>query len=191
MGFVVTVESTANVGNTGDGTFTLADPSYDGAVLSGTYVLLVDSVVLNGGTFTVTGPTGEVLPGGTIGTPYATQILGTMVDGAIDFIVGDGFAVAVSIVQIYDRLIPYPYGLEWEDWASTVVGFNGELRNKIAAEEEEDWGKFASNMKQFIQDTPEADEFDDWREWAESLKIALGSTSPPYPRPALPYGVAP
>jgi hypothetical protein len=63
----------------------------------GNYVVKCTAAAANGGTFSVTTPSGKVLPSATVGTAYRSRHLNFLIsDGAADFIVGDTFTVAVA-----------------------------------------------------------------------------------------------
>lgn len=90
-------------GNTGDGTFVLnaTTPVRAGAI-PGIYKLRAITAVVNGGVFRLEDPNGVVLgdytilagAGGVI--TVDDQIMGVLTDGAIDFVVGDGFDITVA-----------------------------------------------------------------------------------------------
>ena len=86
----------AGAGNTGDGEATLADPPLGALAEVGAYRL---ACVTAGaaGTFQVLSPRGYVLPDLTVDTAYAGDHLNlTVADGAVDFVVGDTFAIEVA-----------------------------------------------------------------------------------------------
>lgn len=96
---------TPNVGNTGNGTVTLASV-VGGTVVPvvGNYNLEVIEAVVNGGIFKLVDPNGAVVdpyipmtPGAGAATLVETSgMTFTITDGATDFIVGDKFALAVA-----------------------------------------------------------------------------------------------
>ncbi len=87
--------STAQVGNTGNGT--VGSATVTTAAITGTYVLKITEAVANGGKFEVTNPLGALVGAGTVGTAFTGGgITFTLADGATDFAVGDGFNLAVK-----------------------------------------------------------------------------------------------
>lgn len=96
---------TADVGNTGDGTVTLATVAAGETIpLVGSYNLEVTTAVVNGGILKLEDPNGNIVASDlvmTVGAGVATvfTVAGmtfTVTDGATDFIVGDKFALAVA-----------------------------------------------------------------------------------------------
>lgn len=99
------VTATADVGNTGDGTVTLATVAAGSIIpLVGDYNLEVTGAVTNGGVFKLEDPNGAIVATGltmTAGAGAATafEVAGlnfTITDGTTDFIVGDKFALTVA-----------------------------------------------------------------------------------------------
>lgn len=99
------VTVTADVGNTGDGTVTLATVAAGSVIpLVGDYNLEVTEAVVNGGVLKLEDPNGAIVATGltmTVGAGAATvfEVEGlqfTVTDGATDFVVGDKFALAVA-----------------------------------------------------------------------------------------------
>lgn len=87
--------STAQAGNTGNGT--VGSATVTSAAISGTYVLEITAAAGNGGSFEVTNPLGAVVGAGTVGTAFTGGgITFTLSDGSTDFVVGDGFNLAVK-----------------------------------------------------------------------------------------------
>jgi hypothetical protein len=86
----------AAAGNTGNGTFTLDDPSVVGGAIAGVYVVDIIEAATDGGRFSVTDPRGVVIGTGEVGTAFSNQIAVTLADGATDFVVGDSFVVTVE-----------------------------------------------------------------------------------------------
>lgn len=86
--------------NTGDGTFTLADPSVVGGAVPGDYVVTITEAATDGGNFQVEAPSGEVIGLGSVGAAFADQIAFTIADGATDFAVGDTWTVTVEASDI-------------------------------------------------------------------------------------------
>jgi hypothetical protein len=96
---------TADAGNTGDGTVTLASVVAGAVVpLVGDYTLECIQAVTNGGVFKLVDPNGAIVASGltlTVGAGAVTlfEVAGmtfTVTDGATDFIVGDKFALTVA-----------------------------------------------------------------------------------------------
>lgn len=99
------ITATADVGNTGDGTFTAASVvAGDIIPLVGDYNLECIAAVANGGTFKLEDPNGALLANDlvmTVGAGAATVFIVagmtfTITDGATDFIVGDKAALTVA-----------------------------------------------------------------------------------------------
>jgi hypothetical protein len=99
------ITATADVGNTGDGTVTLASVVAGATVpLVGNYNLECIEAVTNGGVFKLVDPNGAIVapylamtPGALASTLF--EVAGmtfTITDGAADFIVGDKFELAVA-----------------------------------------------------------------------------------------------
>lgn len=87
--------SVPTVVGTGDGTVStvFAGPK----VQVGTYTVTCTAAATNGGTFSVTNPSGKALPAATVGTPYRSEEINfTIADGSTDYIVGDAFSFVVS-----------------------------------------------------------------------------------------------
>jgi hypothetical protein len=109
------ITATADVGNTGDGTFTAASViAGDIIPLVGDYNLECVAAVANGGVFKLEDPNGAILANDltmTVGALAATifYVAGmtfTITDGATDFIVGDKAALTVAVdgdVVIFDE----------------------------------------------------------------------------------------
>lgn len=100
------IVAAADVGNTGDGTVTLASViAGDVIPLVGAYNLECIVAVANGGTFKLEDPNGNILDANLVllaGAGVATvfSIGGmtfTVTDGATDFIVGDKFSLTVAV----------------------------------------------------------------------------------------------
>jgi deoxyribodipyrimidine photolyase len=69
------------------------------------------------------------------------------------------------------KVIPNPVGLRFEDWASTVVGYNAGLHNQLSPEM--DWRDFAQRLSLAYPATPRSEPFETWQEWADALRITL------------------
>lgn len=99
------ITATADVGNTGDGTFTAASViAGDTVPLVGDYNLECVAAVTNGGTFKLEDPNGAILANdlvmtagaGAVTVFYVAGMTFTITDGATDFIVGDKAALTVA-----------------------------------------------------------------------------------------------
>lgn len=85
---------TANGGNTGNGT--IGSVTVTSEAVSGSYTLTITAAAANAGTFELRDPAGNLLGEGTVGQPFtAAGLTFTLADGSTDFIVGDGFTLAV------------------------------------------------------------------------------------------------
>ena len=92
-----TVTVTAGAGNTGDGEATLADPPLGQLAEAGIYRIACITAGADGGIFQVLSPKGYRLPDLNVGDAYEGSHLDlTIADGAVDFVVGDTFAIEVS-----------------------------------------------------------------------------------------------
>lgn len=93
-----TIDGYAKVGVAYDGyiKFTVADGAADFIVGDEFTLAVTAAVAANSGVFSVTAPDGTVLPNATVGVAYDHQIKGTIADGGVDFIVGDGFTVTIA-----------------------------------------------------------------------------------------------
>jgi hypothetical protein len=69
--------------------------------------------------------------------------------------------------------IPNPYGMEWQDWADTLVGFNPAIRSDV--DPDDPWQAFAERLAQYASATPRPDEYENWENWAAALKQAYPS----------------
>lgn len=87
--------ATAKAGNTGNGT--MGSVTVGNAAITGTYVLTITAAEANAGDFSVLDPNGVVIGTGSVGDAFSAGGLSfTLADGATDFIVGDGFNIAVN-----------------------------------------------------------------------------------------------
>ncbi|CAB3759409.1 head decoration protein [Paraburkholderia solisilvae] len=95
-----TVTAAAKAGNSGNGVFTLdaITPLVANAQL-GVYVVRCTVAAVNGGTFRVFDPSGDVLGDVAVGTTFNDQIKFFIGDGSTDFVVGDEFDVTVSALS--------------------------------------------------------------------------------------------
>lgn len=66
--------------------------------------------------------------------------------------------------------LPNPYGLDWQTWADTVVGFNDTIRSVV--DPDLPWQEFAVRLAEFEPNSPQPDLFDAWEDWAAALKLA-------------------
>lgn len=75
--------------------------------------------------------------------------------------------------MVYARLkvLPNPAGLEFTDWASTVVGYNAGLHNQLSPDM--DWREFAQRLSLMYPAAPRSEPFFNWQDWADSLRITL------------------
>lgn len=109
------VVAAADVGNTGDGTVTLATVAAGSVVpLVGAYNLEVTAAVVNGGVLKLEDPNGALVASDLImavgaGAATVFEAAGlqfTVTDGATDFSVGDKFSLTVAAdgnIVVYDR----------------------------------------------------------------------------------------
>lgn len=85
----------AKAGNTGDGT--MGAVTVSAGAKEGTYDLEIIAAASNAGTFEVHDPDGLLVGVGTVAVAFsAGGIAFTLADGAADFVVGDGFTIAVT-----------------------------------------------------------------------------------------------
>lgn len=89
-----TATAAADGGNTGDGAISAVTLS--GKAKVGIYVATCIVHAGNGGTFRVEDPDGYVLGDVAVGTEFSDDIVFTISDGAVDFIVGDKFNITVT-----------------------------------------------------------------------------------------------
>ncbi len=88
----------ADVGNTGNGVFTLDAVAPVGASAhNGVYRIICAAVAANGGEFLVHDPDGIEIGRVAVGATFNNQIKFVVADGATDFAVGDAFSVTVGI----------------------------------------------------------------------------------------------
>lgn len=108
-----TVASAAKAGgNTGNGTFVVdATAPAQPRVIEGVYTLRCVTAVTNGGVFRLERPDGVVIgdvtipPGAGNSITITENIKGVLTDGGTDFIVGDGFDIAVSALS--EKIVEY------------------------------------------------------------------------------------
>lgn len=91
----VSVVAAAHAGNVGNGTFAAA-PTADAGAPAGRYQLRIEAAAANGGLIGVYDPDGVRLGDVGVGVAYDGPINFTLNDGAVDFVVGDGFDVTVG-----------------------------------------------------------------------------------------------
>ena len=68
-------------------------------------------------------------------------------------------------------LLPDPRGLDWQEWADTVVGFNPDIRNRV--DPDADWESFAERFCQYVGNAPMPRFFDTWQAWASAVILTL------------------
>lgn len=84
-------------GNTGTGAITLdATTPVLGSAKAGVYTARCITAAVNGGTFRVEDPAGNVIGDVAVGATFADDVKFVIADGATDFVVGDGFDITVS-----------------------------------------------------------------------------------------------
>lgn len=101
---VLATSITADVGNTGDGTFTALALAPGGPPRAGSWNLECVGAVVNGGVFKLEDPDGNIVVNDltmTVGAGAATVFIAggmtfTITDGATDFIVGDKAAIVIT-----------------------------------------------------------------------------------------------
>jgi hypothetical protein len=107
---------TADAGNTGDGTVTAFALAGGDLAIPGDYTLECITAVANGGEFKLVDPNGNLVYQPlvmTVGAGVATVftvggLTFTITDGAVDFIVGDNFALTVT--DVGQKWTPYVAG---------------------------------------------------------------------------------
>jgi hypothetical protein len=82
--------------NTGNGTFTVANPAVGAGVKAGEYVVTIVDPASDAGTFTIEDPDGVQIDSGAVASAYDGVIKFTLADGATDFAAGDRFVVTVT-----------------------------------------------------------------------------------------------
>jgi hypothetical protein len=100
----IPVTMTADVGNTGDGTVTGVAAGAGGAPIVGTWELECVEAIADGGVFKLTDPNGVIVApnlvlnagAGNTTTFTVAGITFTVTDGAVNFIVGDLFTLAIT-----------------------------------------------------------------------------------------------
>lgn len=81
--------------NTGNGT--VGAITVSGTAQTGTYKLTITTAAVNAGDFQVVDPQGDVVGMGRVGVAFTGGGLSfTLADGAVDFVVGDSFTIAVT-----------------------------------------------------------------------------------------------
>ncbi|SDH49414.1 head decoration protein [Pseudomonas panipatensis] len=86
---------TAKAGNTGNGT--IGSVVVTSAAASGPHVLTIVEAAANGGVFEVYDPSGQFVGEGHVGQAFiGGGLTFTLGDGSTDFVVGDGFTLAVK-----------------------------------------------------------------------------------------------
>lgn len=124
LGTVVTATVTSAAksgGNTGNGALTLdgTTPALLGVQL-GVYTVRCITAATNGGTFRVEDPMGNVLGDVAVAATFADDIKFSIADGAVDFIVGDGFDITVT--AIVEKDVEYdPAGTDGSEIATGIL----------------------------------------------------------------------
>lgn len=91
--------ATANAGNTGTGT--VGTITVGATALIGTYKVVIEQAVTDKGLFTVFGPNGQSVGSGQVGSVFAGGGISFTISDATDFVVGDGFSIAVTGTEKY------------------------------------------------------------------------------------------
>lgn len=91
--------ATANAGNTGTGT--VGTITVGATALVGTYKVTIEQAVTDKGLFTVFGPNGQSVGSGQVGSVFSGGGLSFTISDATDFVVGDGFSIAVTGTEKY------------------------------------------------------------------------------------------
>lgn len=120
-------DGTADGGNTGNGTCTTV--SGGAAVKVGTYKLeCIDATVSGSEVFQVSDPDGATLKPATVGVAYVTeQILFTLNDGSVDFIVGDKFTIPVTAANYGVFSVIDPEGVQLPDAKTGIAYVNEQI----------------------------------------------------------------
>lgn len=93
--FAATGASAAGSGNTGNGA--MGAITVTAGAKAGVYVLEITGAAANAGSFRVAGPDGIFVDDGDVAVAFAVGGLAfTLADGAVDFVVGDTFAITVT-----------------------------------------------------------------------------------------------
>lgn len=67
-------------------------------------------------------------------------------------------------------MIPYPYGLTWEEWSNLIVEAYVEEGMPEWRPMEADWKEWAERISEVDTiDTPTPEDFPDWRSWADRV----------------------
>jgi hypothetical protein len=69
-------------------------------------------------------------------------------------------------------VLPIPDGLEWQDWADTVVWLNPTILNKVSPFS--NWRAFADQLSMVETRVPRTDEFNSWQDWVGALRLSFG-----------------
>lgn len=99
-----TVTSTADSGNTGDGTMA-ATPVGKAGVKAGDYELVIVAAATNAGAFELRDPDGILVGTGNVAAAFDNQLAFTLQDGATDFAVGDRFTISVADPKWIERAV--------------------------------------------------------------------------------------
>lgn len=93
----LSISVTADAGNTGDGTITLADPAFGPATIPGDYRIVCVDPAADAGAFVIEDPNGNQIGTADAGAAFASDHLNfTINDGAADFVAGDAFTVSAA-----------------------------------------------------------------------------------------------
>lgn len=132
LGGVITGTAAATAGgsNTGNGTVTVdASTPVIAKGQIGTYTATCITAAVNGGTFRVTDPSGNVLGDVAVAATFANQIKFVINDGATDFVVGDTFTILTTITSVAYELLDlaatdgsqHAAGILWEEVAAATT----------------------------------------------------------------------
>lgn len=69
--------------------------------------------------------------------------------------------------------IPNPQNLSWQQWATTVAGFNPTFSQYVTPTM--DWTDYGRTLTYLEPQVPRVEMYDDWQEWARALKLAISS----------------
>lgn len=94
----ISAVASADAGNTGDGTLTLANPAFTSAVNEGTYSVVCTTGGADGASkFRVEDPKGKHVGTATGGAAFTGHVKFTIAGGGAAFVEGDKFTVAVGV----------------------------------------------------------------------------------------------
>jgi hypothetical protein len=66
--------------------------------------------------------------------------------------------------------VPHPFGIGWQDWVDTLIGFNDSIRPNVPPNLP--WQEVAQRLAEFEPAVPRPDWFRTWQDWACALKQA-------------------